>query len=228
MKRKTFLLLAVLLCSIGLQATAFPSRTDFRDESIYFVMTTRFYNGDPSNDTQCWEAQQYNVGDPAWRGDFKGLIKQMDYIKALGFTAIWITPIVTNGSGYDYHGYHAMNFSEVDKRYESEDVLFQDVIDAAHARGMKIILDIVLNHTGNFGEEKLCKLFITVHEFFLAVHYIAVTPVLVMFPKMSVNRESDSAILSEHIHEFTLDCIHCRLWIMMTVLNISAEFEVSS
>ncbi|MCI6323763.1 MAG: alpha-amylase family glycosyl hydrolase [Bacteroidales bacterium] len=159
MKRKTFLLLAVLLCSIGLQATAFPSRTDFRDESIYFVMTTRFYNGDPSNDTQCWDAQQYNVGDPAWRGDFKGLIKQMDYIKALGFTAIWITPIVTNGSGYDYHGYHAMNFSEVDKRYESEDVLFQDVIDAAHARGMKIILDIVLNHTGNFGEEKLCKLF---------------------------------------------------------------------
>ena len=159
MKRKTFLLLSVLLCSIGLQATAFPSRTDFRDESIYFVMTTRFYNGDPSNDTQCWDAQQYNVGDPAWRGDFKGLIKQMDYIKALGFTAIWITPIVTNGSGYDYHGYHAMNFSEVDKRYESEDVLFQDVIDAAHARGMKIILDIVLNHTGNFGEEKLCKLF---------------------------------------------------------------------
>ena len=159
MKRKTFLLLAVLLCSIGLQATAFPSRTDFRDESIYFVMTTRFYNGDPSNDTQCWDAQQYNVGDPAWRGDFKGLIKQMDYIKALGFTAIWITPIVTNGSGYDYHGYHAMNFSEVDKRYESEDVLFQDVIDAAHARGMKIILDIVLNHTGNFGEENLCKLF---------------------------------------------------------------------
>ena len=159
MKRKTFLLLSVLLCSIGLQATAFPSRTDFRDESIYFVMTTRFYNGDPSNDTQCWDAQQYNVGDPAWRGDFKGLIKQMDYIKALGFTAIWITPIVTNGSGYDYHGYHAMNFSEVDKRYESEDVLFQDVIDAAHARGMKIILDIVLNHTGNFGEENLCKLF---------------------------------------------------------------------
>ena len=153
------LFFSLLLYSIGLQATAFPSRTDFRDESIYFVMTTRFYNGDPSNDTQCWDAQQYNVGDPAWRGDFKGLIQQMDYIKALGFTAIWITPIVTNGSGYDYHGYHAMNFSEVDKRYESEDVLFQDVIDAAHARGMKIILDIVLNHTGNFGEENLCKLF---------------------------------------------------------------------
>ena len=163
MKRKTFLLLSVLLCSIGLQATAFPSRTDFRDESIYFVMTTRFYNGDPSNDTQCWDAQQYNVGDPAWRGDFKGVIERLDYIKALGFTAIWVTPIVENASGYDYHGYHASNFSEVDRRYEThtetEDVLFQNLIDAAHARGMKVILDIVLNHTGNFGEENLCKLF---------------------------------------------------------------------
>lgn len=156
--------LSSLLFVQGLNAaTSYPSRTDFRDESIYFVMTTRFYNGDPSNDTQCWDAQQYNVGDPAWRGDFKGLIEKLDYIKALGFTAVWITPIVTNGSGYDYHGYHALNFSEVDKRYEthtdSEDVLFQDLINAAHARGMKIILDIVLNHTGNFGEENLCKLF---------------------------------------------------------------------
>ncbi|MDD6641931.1 MAG: alpha-amylase family glycosyl hydrolase [Bacteroidales bacterium] len=155
---------AVAFCSLLLvqgvsAATSYPSRTDFRDESIYFVMTTRFYNGDPSNDTQCWDAQNYNVGDPAWRGDFKGLIEKLDYIKALGFTAVWITPVVTNGSGYDYHGYHALNFSEVDKRYESEDVKFQDLIDAAHARGMKIILDIVLNHTGNFGEENLCKLF---------------------------------------------------------------------
>ena len=146
-------------CLLANAATLFPSRTDFRDEQIYFVMTTRFYNGDPNNDTQCWDAQNYNVGDPAWRGDFKGLIEKLDYIKALGFTAVWITPVVENASGYDYHGYHASNFSKVDQRYESEDVKFQDLIDAAHAKGMKIILDIVLNHTGNFGEENLCKLF---------------------------------------------------------------------
>ena len=158
--QRIFLLLAVLWVSIVAQAaTLFPSRTDFRDEQIYFVMTTRFYNGDPNNDTQCWDAQNYNVGDPAWRGDFKGLIEKLDYIKALGFTAIWITPVVENASGYDYHGYHARNFSKVDQRYESEDVKFQDLINAAHAKGMKIILDIVLNHTGNFGEENLCKLF---------------------------------------------------------------------
>ena len=81
--------------------------------------------------------------DPDWRGDFKGLIDKLDYIKALGFTAIWITPIVQNCSGTDFHGYHAMDFSNVDLRYESrkewgaaEDVRFQDLIDAAHAIGM--------------------------------------------------------------------------------------------
>ena len=165
MKKLTIFLLLAGMClsSLATTSSTFGSRTDFRDESIYFLMTTRFYNGDPSNDTQCWDAQQYNVGDPAWRGDFKGVIERLDYIKALGFTAIWVTPIVENASGYDYHGYHASNFSKVDRRYEThtetEDVLFQDLIDAAHARDMKVILDIVLNHTGNFGEENLCKLF---------------------------------------------------------------------
>ena len=158
-KRFFGILAACFMFMTATAATSFPSRTDFRDESIYFVMTTRFYNGDLQNDTQCWDAQNYNVGDPAWRGDFKGLIEKLDYIKALGFTAVWITPIVENASGYDYHGYHAHDMSKVDKRYESEDVKFQDLIDAAHAKGMKIILDIVLNHTGNFGEANLCKLF---------------------------------------------------------------------
>ena len=156
MRRITFLLLLLFACVFA-QATQFPSRTDFRDESIYFVMTTRFYDGDASNNTHCWDGN--NPGDPAWRGDFKGLIEKMDYIKALGFTAIWITPIVENASGYDYHGYHAHDFSKVDHRYESEGVGFQQVIDEAHKRGMKIILDIVLNHTGNFGEANLCKMF---------------------------------------------------------------------
>ena len=149
-------------------ATFVGDREDFRDETVYFVMTTRFYDGDPKNNVLCWDNQQSQIStkDPCWRGDFKGLIEKLDYIKALGFTAIWITPVVQNGSGYDYHGYHAMDLSKVDLRYEShvaqgsdEDVTFQSLIDAAHAKGMKIILDIVLNHTGNFGESHLCKLF---------------------------------------------------------------------
>ena len=157
---KKIFLFSLLLCyalSSWAAASTFSSRTDFRDESIYFVMTTRFFDGDASNNTHCWDGN--NPGDPAWRGDFKGLIEKMDYIKALGFTAIWVTPIVENASGYDYHGYHAHDFSKVDHRYESEGVSFQQVIEEAHKRGMKVILDIVLNHTGNFGEANLCKLF---------------------------------------------------------------------
>jgi glycosidase len=134
---------------------------DPREDSIYFVITTRFYDGDSSNNVHCWDDGQANNPDtdPAWRGDFKGLADKLDYIKALGFSAIWITPVVENASGYDYHGYHAMDFTKVDSRYESDDFTYQDLIDAAHAKGMKIIQDVVWNHTGNFGDSTLCPLF---------------------------------------------------------------------
>jgi len=165
MKNKTIIFKCIMLLLFTVMtvqqawAAFVGPRNDFRDESIYFVITTRFYDGDPSNNAQCWDAGAANSGDPCWRGDFKGLIEKLDYIKALGFTAVWVTPIVENASGLDYHGYHASNFSRVDHRYESGDTTFQTLIDEAHARGMKIMLDIVLNHTGNFGEEHLCKLF---------------------------------------------------------------------
>ena len=168
-KKKLFAAMLLLLASSNAMATdVFTSnRTDFRDESIYFMITTRFYDGDPSNNVLCWDNQeaQMSTKDPCWRGDFQGVIDKLDYIKALGFTAIWITPVVQNASGYDYHGYHASDFSKVDCRYQSGDgkksgdVMFQELIDKAHEKGIKIILDIVLNHSGNFGEEKLCKEF---------------------------------------------------------------------
>ena len=134
---------------------------DMREETIYFVMTTRFYNGDTGNDVHCWDDGTAGNGDddPAWRGDFKGLGEKLDYIKALGFSAIWVTPVVTNGSGYDYHGYHAMDLSTVDARYESSDYTYEDLIHDAHQKGMKIIQDVVLQHTGNFGEAHFCDLF---------------------------------------------------------------------
>ena len=167
---KSLLCGAVLACTAASAAAAtfVGDRDDFRDETIYFAMTTRFYDGDPKNNVLSWDKQDVQIAnnDPDWRGDFAGLIEKLDYIKALGFTAVWITPIVQNASGEDYHGYHAMDFSKVDLRYESrkewgsaKDVKFQDLIDAAHAKGMKIILDIVLNHTSNFGEVTLNPLF---------------------------------------------------------------------
>lgn len=139
-------------------------RTDFRDETIYFMMTSRFYDGDSSNNCVSWrdtgtDDNNNNPGnaadDPVWRGDFKGVVEKLDYIKAMGFSAIWITPVVKNASDYDYHGYHAINHSKVDVRYESSDCTYQDLIDACHKKGIKVIQDIVLNHCSDYGEENL-------------------------------------------------------------------------
>ena len=140
------------------------SRSDFRDETIYFLITTRFYDGDPSNNEHCVDDTKANNpdSDPAWRGDFAGLIDKLDYIKALGFTAIWITPVVQNRSSYDYHGYHAYDFTAVDTRYESNGITYQDLIDACHAKGMKVIQDVVFNHSCNWGEKNLCPIEIDV------------------------------------------------------------------
>ncbi len=171
MKRINGYVAGLGLAAFAMQAgasTFVGDRTDFRDETIYFAMTTRFYDGDPTNNVCSWDKQdvQKSKNDPDWRGDFAGLIEKLDYIKALGFTAIWITPIVQNASGEDYHGYHAMDMSSVDLRYESrkewgasQDVKFKDLIKAAHDKGLKIVLDVVLQHTGNFGEVNLNPLF---------------------------------------------------------------------
>ncbi|MCM1152544.1 MAG: alpha-amylase family glycosyl hydrolase [Muribaculum sp.] len=166
---KLLLASALTLGAVSVSAqTWVGDRDDFRDETIYFAMTTRFYDGDPTNNVCGWDHQDVQIAnnDPDWRGDFKGLIDKLDYIKALGFTAIWITPVTQNCSGTDFHGYHSMDFSSVDLRYESrkewganEDVSFQSLIDAAHAKGIKVVLDIVLNHTGNFGEAHFAPLF---------------------------------------------------------------------
>jgi glycosidase len=130
-------------------------RTDFREETIYFLLTARFYDGDPSNNFFCRDRIRFdengNAVDPHWRGDFKGLIQRLDYIRDLGFTAIWITPPIENRSGLDYHGYHGYDWTRIDPRLESPDASYKDLIDAAHARGIKIIQDVVINHSCQYG-----------------------------------------------------------------------------
>lgn len=144
------------------------AQIDFREETIYFLMTTRFFDGDSSNNAPT-EWSSYNpdpdinpsITDPndvTWRGDFKGLIERLDYIKDLGFTAIWVTPIVHNRSPLDYHGYHAWDFTKVDPRLESPGATFQDLINEIHARGMKIVLDVVTNHAGRFGIKDVAEI----------------------------------------------------------------------
>jgi glycosidase len=150
----------IIIASVG-APNSLSAQVDFREETIYFLLTTRFFDGDPSNNVPN-EWSSYNpdpninptITDPqdvTWRGDFKGLIEKLGYIQDLGFTAIWITPIVHNRSPLDYHGYHAWDFTRVDPRLESPGATFQDLINAVHARGMKIVLDIVTNHSGRFG-----------------------------------------------------------------------------
>lgn len=126
-----------------------PGAADFRAETIYFVITTRFYDGDSSNNY--YNRDRIKTGDPQWRGDFKGLIAKLDYIKDLGFTAIWITPPVENRSGLDYHGYHAYDWTRVDPRLESAGATYRDFITAAHAKGLKVVQDVVINHSSQYG-----------------------------------------------------------------------------
>lgn len=133
--------------SVGASVTA--TRFDPRQETIYFLLTSRWFDGDSSNtvgDQWCSSEE-----DPSWRGDFKGLVEKMDYIKALGFTCIWITPVVQNRGPLCYHGYHAWDMYKEDARLVSDGYDFQRVIDEAHSRGMKICLDVVLQHSSRFG-----------------------------------------------------------------------------
>ncbi|MFG2947224.1 carbohydrate binding domain-containing protein [Streptomyces adustus] len=139
-------------------ASGTPLGTDPRKDPIYFVLTARFYDGDSSNNrggSQDVKSGNAANNDPMFRGDFKGLVDKLDYIKALGFSAVWITPVVLNRSDYDYHGYHGYDFYKVDPRLESAGASYQDLINAAHAKGMKIYQDVVYNHSSRWGAKGL-------------------------------------------------------------------------
>ncbi len=147
---------------------AASAAADFRQETIYFVVTDRFSDGDPANNDLYGD--EYKPGNLRYYqgGDFKGLIANLDYIKDMGFTALWITPPVmqppgryVNSSGtYDaagYHGYWAWDFSKIDPHLESPGASYKDLIDAAHAKGLKVIQDIVLNHGHGADTSSLVK-----------------------------------------------------------------------
>ncbi|NEC65378.1 carbohydrate binding domain-containing protein [Streptomyces sp. SID9727] len=135
-----------------------PLGTDPRKDPIYFVLTARFNDGDASNNrggSQDVKSGNAANDDPMFRGDFKGLVNKLDYIKGLGFSAVWITPVVLNRSDYDYHGYHGYDFYKVDPRLESAGASYQDLINAAHAKGIKIYQDVVYNHSSRWGAKGL-------------------------------------------------------------------------
>lgn len=114
-----------------------------QSQSIYQIFTDRFFDGDPSNNNA---SGSYNAssGTGVHGGDFKGIQQKLDYIKGLGATAIWISPIVVNGYG-DYHGYSGRDFYQVDPHWGTLTDL-QNLVNAAHAKGLLMILDVVVNH----------------------------------------------------------------------------------
>jgi glycosidase len=132
------------------------------DEVIYFVLPDRFENGDPSNDRGGLSGDRLTTGyDPTSRGfyhggDLKGLTKRLDYIQDLGATALWVAPVFKNKvvqgpKGQEsaaYHGYWITDFTSVDPHFGTN-ADFKALVDAAHARGMKFYMDIVVNHTAD-------------------------------------------------------------------------------
>lgn len=165
MKFRTLFALVLTATSISLpltRASDYPIGSVVRDqlsgESIYFVMTDRFANGTTANDRAGIVGGSakdgFNPKDPGYfhGGDIKGLTEHLDYIKNLGFTSIWITPPVKgqtiNAGSANYHGYWGLDFTTIDPHLGSE-ADFKDFVAKAHELGLKVILDIVVNHTGD-------------------------------------------------------------------------------
>jgi alpha-amylase len=123
--------------------------TSWSQQSIYFLLTDRFSNGDAANDN--YGAFNADRNDPRkWHGgDFQGLINRLDYIKGMGFTAIWITPVQAQRHVNAYHGYWTYDFYGIDGHLGGMSKLVE-LVNTAHAKGLYVMLDVVANHTGDF------------------------------------------------------------------------------
>ena len=168
-------LLVTLVTVLGLALTATPAwsapedgdyarhapRPGLTDQDFYFVMGDRFANGEPGNDEGGLTGGPDVTGfDPTRKGyfnggDLVGLRDRLDYVAGLGTDAIWLTPIFKNkpvqledGPSAGYHGYWITDFTQVDPHLGTNQDL-RDLVDAAHARGMKVFFDIITNHTAD-------------------------------------------------------------------------------
>jgi len=125
----------------------------FSQQDVLCLITPdRFVNGNPANDHQEALREKPNRSFPGGRhgGDLEGITKNLDYLKDLGFTAIWLNPVLENNQAtYSYHGYSITDFYRVDPRFGSNDG-YVEMVRQCHARGMKVIMDVIVNHCGSF------------------------------------------------------------------------------
>ena len=171
---------AILAALAALGALVTPARfaagagADYRarlaqDEIVYFLLPDRFENGDPRNDRGGYSGDRLQTGfDPTAKGfyhggDLQGLTSRLDYILGLGATAIWLGPIFKNktvqgapgAESAGYHGYWITDFTRVDPHFGTAEDLHA-LVNAMHARGMKLYLDIVVNHTADVIRYREC------------------------------------------------------------------------
>ena len=156
-----FGLLFIFSCqntSIDDQSEAAKAPFIWDNANVYFVLTDRFYNGDPSNDNSYGRQQDGAVNRSYFGGDIRGIIEKLEegYFEELGITAIWTTPVFENihgstdeGTGltYAYHGYWVKDFTTIDKNLGTM-ADYKELVEKAHARGIRVLMDVIINHTG--------------------------------------------------------------------------------
>ena len=163
MRKKCSTLLSLFLSVfIILSPLAFADESKnvpWDEEIIYMVMTDRFFDGDPNNNNPENIEGSFDKDhlEAYHGGDIKGLIDKVPYLKDLGITTLWITPIVKNintnmmadkgGKQYGYHGYWASDFTKIDPHLGTEEDL-KNLIDILHENGIKLMVDVVINHSG--------------------------------------------------------------------------------
>lgn len=154
--KKFLLLLLIVLPFFGNAQTNPPFV--WENATVYFMLTDRFHNGDKSNDVNFDRTKTPATLRGFMGGDIRGIIQKLDegYFDKLGVTAIWMTPILEQihggtdeGTGvtYSFHGYWISDWTKLDPNFGTEADL-AELVDKAHAKGIRIILDAVINHTG--------------------------------------------------------------------------------
>ncbi len=170
MKKCTLLLIALILV-LGCKDTDVNTTKSSSDQTpfvweganLYFLLTDRFNNGDPSNDINFDRSRETAMLRGFEGGDIKGITQKIKegYFTDLGINAIWMTPIVEQihgatdeGTGvtYGFHGYWTKDWTNIDPNYGTKEDL-QELVNEAHARGIRIVLDAVINHTGPVTEK---------------------------------------------------------------------------
>jgi len=155
-----YLLLLLFSCSGPKKAQQSAGAAPFlwENANMYFLLTDRFNNGNPANDVNFGRTAQAAKLRGFMGGDIKGITQKIEdgYFDKLGITALWFTPVVEQihdkvdegtGATYGFHGYWAKDWTRLDPNFGTERDL-AELVDKAHRRGIRILLDVVINHTG--------------------------------------------------------------------------------